>query len=219
MGVQGKSTGGRGPTAVPAGKPRVSAKVYRRRRQMVGVLVLLGIAGLIAGGIFISSLISAGLAPGSGAAPASTGSSVKPKPVVKPGTPPSAVCDEAGIKVSAAVDKPSYGPEDFPMLTLRVTNSGKSPCDINVGTSQMEFQVTSGEDVIFDSLHCQLEATDLVKNLAPGASETANFAWKVKRSAPGCAKVAVEPGRSGATYSFVAKLGKWSSEPVTFTLQ
>lgn len=185
---------------------------------MVGVLVLLVIAGLIAGGIFISSLITGGPAPSSGAEPVSS-SSAKPKPAGKPGTPPAAVCDEAGIKVSAAVDKPSYGPEEFPMLTLRVTNSGKSPCDINVGTSQMEFQVTSGEDVIFNSLHCQLEATDLVKNLAPGASETANFAWKVKRSAPGCAKVAVEPGRSGATYSFVAKLGKWSSEPVTFTLQ
>lgn len=204
---------------MPAGKPRVSAKVYRRRRQLVGVLVLLVIAGLTAGGIFIASLLNGGPAPVSGAEPTSTSSSAKPKPAVKPGTPPAAVCDEAGIKVSAAVDKPSYGPADFPVLTLRVTNSGKSPCDINVGTSQMEFQVTSGDNVIFNSMHCQLDATDLVKNLAPGASETANFAWKVKRSAPGCAKVAVEPGRSGATYSFVAKLGKWSSEPVTFTLQ
>ncbi|MHA7269433.1 hypothetical protein [Arthrobacter sp. HLT1-20] len=216
--MQGKSTGGRGPATVPASKPAVSARVYRRRRQVALTLVLLVVVGLIAGGIFISGLLGAGPAPSSNAAPASS-SSAKAKPAVKPGTPPAAVCDEAGIKVTAAVDKPTYGPDDFPVLTLRVTNSGKSPCDINVGTSQMEFQVTSGEDVIFNSMHCQLEATDLVKNLASGASETANFVWKVKRSAPGCAKVAVDPGRSGGTYSFVAKLGKWSSEPVTFTLQ
>ncbi|POH59311.1 hypothetical protein [Arthrobacter glacialis] len=218
MGEQGNSTGGRGPAPVPASRQPVSDKVYRRRRQVAGVLVLLIIAGLIAGGIFISGLLSSGSAPTSNAEPAST-SSAKAKPAVKPGTPPAAVCDEAGIKVTATVDKPAYGPEEFPVLTLRVTNSGKSPCDINVGTSQMEFQITSGEDVIFNSMHCQLDATDLVKNLAPGASETANFVWKVKRSAPGCAKVAVEPGRSGGTYAFVAKLGKWSSEPVTFTLQ
>ncbi|MHA7305745.1 hypothetical protein ACX80E_10955 [Arthrobacter sp. TMN-49] len=218
MVVQGKSTGGRGPAAVPAAKPRVSAKVFRRRRQVAGVLVLLIIAGLITGGIFVSRLMSGGPAPTAGAGPTSS-SSAKPKAAVDPGTPPAAVCDEGGIKVTAAVDKKSYGSEESPVLTLRVTNSGKSSCDINVGTSQMEFQISSGEDVVFNSMHCQLKATDLVKNLAPAASESANFVWKVKRSAPGCAKAAAEPGRAGGTYSFVAKLGKWSSDAVTFTLQ
>lgn len=206
---------GRGRTsATPA--PKVSAKVYRRRRLVAAILVLLVI---VAGGFFVAGLLGGGSADDVGTNPAANGTPAKPKAAAKAGTPPSAVCDEAGIKVTAAVDKPAYGPHEQPVLTLRVTNSGKAPCDINVGTSQMQYQITSGEDIIFNSKNCQVDPGDLVKNLAPGASETANLVWKVKRNAPGCEKVVSEPGRGGATYGFVATLGKWSSDKVTFTLQ
>ncbi|MGO2541568.1 hypothetical protein ACT3TS_07085 [Specibacter sp. AOP5-B1-6] len=203
---------------MPAPKPRVSAKVYRRRRLVAVILVLLVIGGLVAGGFFLAGLVG-GTNNDAGTGPGANGSTAKAKPAAKPGTPPSAVCDEAGIKVAAAVDKPAYGPEESPVLTLRVTNSGKAPCDINVGTSQMEYKITSGDDIIFNSKNCQLDPTDLVKNLAPGASESANFVWKVNRNAPECAAVESQPGRGGATYAFVATLGKWSSEKVTFTLE
>lgn len=184
----------------------------------MAVLALLIIGGLVAGGFFIAGLFGADSAAKGGTEQGS-GNKAKPKPGTKPGTKPSAVCDEAGIKVAAAVDKPSYGPEEHPVLTLRVTNTGPAPCDINVGTSQMEYVITSGDDIIFNSRNCQEDATDLVKNLAPGASETANMAWALNRTAPDCAPVASQPGRGGATYVLVATLGKWSSDKVTFTLQ
>lgn len=203
---------------MPAPRPRVSAKVYRRRRLVAVILVLLVIGGLVAGGFFVAGLFGGGANNDAGTAPGANGSTGKAKPA-KAGTPPSAVCDEAGIKVAAAVDKPAYGPEESPVLTLRVTNAGKAPCDINVGTSQMVYQITSGDDIIFNSKNCQLDPTDLVKNLAPGASESAKLVWKVNRNAPECAPVESQPGRGGATYAFVATLGKWSSEKVTFTLQ
>lgn len=193
-------------------------KVYRRRRLVALILALLVIGGLVAGGFFIVGLFGNGPDSGQGGEAAGNSSTAKPKPGGKPGTPPSAVCDEAGIKVAAATDKKAYGPEESPVLTLRVTNTGKAPCDINVGTSQMEYKITSGDDVIFNSKDCQLDSTDLVKNLKPGASETANFVWKVKRSAPECSQVAAAPGRGGATYALVATMGKWSSDKTLFTL-
>lgn len=185
---------------------------------MAAILALLVLAALVAGGIFFAGLL--GVGPG-GADKGTGGSEAaeEVQPAVKPGTPPSVVCDESGIKVTAAVDKPSYGPTEQPVLSLKVTNAGKGPCDINVGTSQMQYEITSGNDVIFNSKNCQLDPEDLVRNLAPGASETANLVWKVNRNAPGCEKVATAPGRGGATYALVATLGKWSSEKVTFTLQ
>lgn len=198
--------------------PRVSPKVLRRRRIVAVVIALLVIGGLIAAGISIANLLGAAAKNDAGTDPGAS-STVVPKDGAKPGTAPSAVCDEAGIKVTAAVNKDSFAAEETPILTLRVTNSGKAPCDINVGTSQMEYEITSGEDIIYNSKNCQLDPTDLVKNLAPGASESANMVWKVKRNAPDCAAVVSAPGRGGATYTLVATLGKWSSEKVTFTLQ
>jgi hypothetical protein len=68
------------------------------------------------------------------------------------------------------------------MLTLKVTNGGTMPCEVNIGTSQMEFVVTSGADRIFSSKDCQAKSEDLVKTIAPGASETANFPWSRNRT-------------------------------------
>ena len=185
----------------------------------MAVLALLVVGGLVAGGFFLAGLFGAGPAATDSAGQGGGANQKKPDPGPNPGTKPSAVCDEAGIKVAAAVDKPSYGPDEHPVLTLRVTNSGQAPCDINVGTSQMEYVITSGDDVIFNSRNCQLDPNDLVKNLAPGASESANLVWQVNRNAPGCAPVFSKPGRGGATYALVTTLGKWSSGKATFTLQ
>lgn len=177
------------------------------------------IAVVVAGGFFVVGLFTSNTGNDAGPHPGADGATATAKPAAKAGTPPSAVCDESGIKVVAGVDKPSYGADEEPILSLRVTNSGKASCDINVGTSQMEYVISSGNDTIFNSKNCQVEPSDLVKNLAPGASETAKFVWKVNRSAPGCEKVDAKPGRGGATYALVATLGKWSSDKVTFTLQ
>lgn len=193
--------------------------MFRRRRIVVAVLALLIIGGLVAGGFFIAGLFGADPAAKGGTEQGSSGNQAKPKPGANSGTKPSAVCDEAGIKVAAAVDKPNYGPDEHPILTLRVTNTGPAPCDINVGTSQMEYVITSGDDIIFNSRNCQLDPNDLVKNLAPGASESANLVWQVNRNSPDCAPVVSKPGRGGATYVLVATLGKWSSDRVAFTLQ
>ncbi len=186
-------------------------------------------AGLVAGGMalanFLGSLgtsdaVTPSAAPSAsasaGAAPAAAASAPAPQ-AANPAVTPSGVCDEAGIKVTGSVDRKSYAAGVDPTLTLRVTNTGKVTCGINVGTSQMEFKVTSGEDVIFNSRDCQAESTNLVKNLKAGAAEAANFTWKRNRSVPGCAKVGATPG--AGTYVFVATLGKWSSGKVVFELQ
>ncbi len=182
-------------------------------------LLLVGV--LIATGFALFSLLSpSGGSTADPAAPPSTVSTPEAEnPAIKPGTPASAVCNEAGIKVSGTSDKTVYAPGEDPILTLRVTNTGEAPCDINVGTSQMEFKITSGDDAIFNSKDCAVDPSNLVKNLKPGASETANFTWKRNRSAEGCPSVAAIPGGGGATYVFVATLGKWSSDKVIFQFQ
>jgi hypothetical protein len=122
------------------------------------------------------------------------------------------------VTVSASTDKPAYGPGENPMLSLKVTNGGTFPCEVNIGTSQMEFLVTSGSDRIFSSKDCQASSEDLVKVIAPGASETANFPWNRNRSAEGCKAVTAAPGGGGAYYIFTAKLGSRASPKAVFQL-
>lgn len=134
-----------------------------------------------------------------------------------PTASPTPTCDPAKFTVAASTDKSVYAPTQDPVLTLKVTNQNSVPCTINVGTSQMEFLIVSGADRIFDSKDCQDGAADLLKTLAPGATETANFPWPRTRSTEGCRAISVKP--LPGTYVLTTSLGPLDSPKTVFTLQ
>ena len=200
--------------------------MYRRRRLFLAVALLIVIA-LIAGSFALAGAFSgkseqASSTDGAGA-PASADPSIQASPSApaqEPTPTPSATpsCNQNLVTVSASTDKAAYGPGENPLLTLKVTNGGTMPCEVNIGTSQMEFLVTSGADRIFSSRDCQAKSEDLVKIIAPGASETANFPWPRNRSVEGCQPVEAKPGGGGAYYIFTAKLGSKASPKAVFQL-
>ncbi len=155
-------------------------------------------------------------APADPAPGAPSASATEPAATPTPSATPT--CNQNLVTVSASTDKAAYGPEENPMLTLKVTNGGTMPCEVNIGTSQMEFLVTSGADRIFSSRDCQAKSEDLLKVIAPGASETANFPWSRNRSVEGCQPVEAKPGGGGAYYIFTAKLGSKASPKAVFQL-
>lgn len=141
----------------------------------------------------------------------------EPTPTAPPTAQPTPTCDPSKIAVVAATDKPVYSPTENPVLTLKVTNRNPIPCPVNVGTTQMEYLIVSGADRIFDSKDCQDGAEDLVKTLAPGATETANLPWARVRSTEGCKPIAVKP--LPGTYVLTTSLGPLQSPKAVFTLQ
>ena len=230
MGRQGNSSA-RG-TSGSSSVRKPSAAVFRRRRLFAGGALLLVIALVVSGfalaGAFKggsrqasstqpSSTDPASANPAASATPSASASATAPA-TPSPTASATATCNQNLVTVTASTDKPAYGPGENPMLTLKVTNGGKVPCEVNIGTSQMEFLVTSGSDRIFSSKDCQASSEDLVKVIAPGASETANFPWSRNRSAEGCKAVAAAPGGGGAYYIFTAKLGSRASPKAVFQL-
>lgn len=190
------------------------------------------LGGLVWGGVALAGALGAGKDAGAAepfvtapspsltgtpeaSSPESTESQDKGKPSGEP-SPSDSACPAAAVKVAASTDAPAYPAGSNPLLTLSVTNAGTEPCSINVGTTQMEFVVTSGSDRIFSSADCQDGGADLVKEFAPGATEKANFTWERLRSAPGCAAAASNP--TPGWYVFTARLGGITSEKAVFQL-
>ena len=188
----------------------------------MGAALLLVIAVAIGGFAAVSSVLNAGQSSsGEGTAPSGreTGPAAGPEATPSPvATPEGNGCEQNLVTVTAATDKPAYADGENPMLTLKVTNGNRVPCEINIGTSQMEFLVTSGSDRIFSSTDCQMDATDLVKTIPPGQSETANFPWQRNRTLQGCAPIDAKPGAGGAYYVFTARLGNKTSPKAVFQL-
>ena len=222
QGTSGKN--GSKPKGTPgrqAGRPPLKA-VYRRRRLFVGLVLLLvasvalGAFAAVSGAMRSSEQSSSTERKGSDAQGANPDAT--PSASGTPSTPASPTCDQGLVTVSASTDKAAYAAGETPLLSLKVTNGGKVACEVNLGTSQMEYTVTSGSDRIFSSVDCQAESSDLVKTIAPGQSETANFPWQRNRSVPGCGAVSAKPGAGGAYYMFVARLGTKSSTKAVFQL-
>ncbi|WP_309304084.1 hypothetical protein [Arthrobacter sp. CJ23] len=192
--------------------------------MVFGALVL--VIALFVGGILaIGSALAGNPGKDAGAAANDTRSTQAPDggatPLASAGqaTPtPSAVCDLSLVTVAAATDKPGYGADELPVLSMKVTNGGTAPCQVNMGTSQMEFLVMSGADRIFSSKDCQAASEDLVKTIEPGASETGNFKWQRNRTLEGCGVINAKPGAGGAYYTFVARLGNKTSTKAVFQL-
>ena len=201
--------------------------MYRRRRLFAGVALLVVIAVAFGGFAAISGAMS-GQPSGDqqpGAAPASqptATASRSAKPSKDPSASPSAEsgegCEQNLVIVTASTDKQVYAAGEKPVLSLKVTNNNKVPCEVNIGTSQMEYMITSGSDRIFSSKDCQAETTDLTKKIAPGKSETANFPWQRNRTVQGCEPVEAKPGAGGAYYVFTARLANKTSTKAVFQL-
>jgi hypothetical protein len=203
-----------------------SPAVYRRRRLFAGVALLLVLA-LMAGGVATLTTLLGGAQQASSAQESgqdpSTEDTATPQPATPSATPtatPSAspTCDQKLVTVKAATNKTAYAADEKPVLSLTVSNGGKLPCKVNIGTSQMDFLVTSGSDRVFSSADCQAASTDLVKTIAPGKSETANFPWPRNRSVQGCEKVPEDAVAGPGYYVFIAKLGAKVSPPTVFQL-
>jgi hypothetical protein len=217
----------RGPARKPARKP--GSPVFRRRRLVVGAALLVVIVVVVGGFIAVASIINGGGGPAPDpAATSAEGQTPGPHQSATPSDASSATpsattsegngCQQNLIAVSAGTDKPSYGAGEKPLLTLKVTNNNKVPCEVNMGTSQMEFLITSGSDRIFSSQDCQSDNTDLMKTIAPGKSETANFPWQRNRTVQGCDPVEAKPGAGGAYYVFTARLANKTSPKAVFQL-
>lgn len=210
-----------GKSTAPAKKRRPSPAVYRRRRQVVFGGLLLVIA------LIVVAVVSIGGAMGGQSEPQAV-STAEPSQVPSQGSVPSGtaspsasptpVCDFNLMTVAAKTDKPAYGPEEKPLLTMTITNGGTAPCEVNVGTSQMEYLVMSGADRIFSSKDCQAGSEDLIKTIQPGKSETANFPWQRNRTLEGCGAINAKPGGGGAYYTFEARLGNKASPKAVFQL-
>lgn len=221
--VRQGNPGTNGPRRNPR-KP--SSRVFRRRRLFAAVALLLVIGIGIGGFVAVSNAINAQLSPGGGAAADADQPGASPDAASAPAAsagasaaPAEGGCEQNLVTVRAATDKAAYPAGENPMLSLKVTNGNKVPCQVNMGTSQMEFLIISGSDRIFSSQDCQADSTDLVKTIGPGQTEAANFPWQRNRTVEGCAPVDASPGANGAYYVFTARLANKTSSKAVFQLK
>ncbi len=203
--------------------PRQSAAVYRRRRlvTLIALIVFLAIIG-----ISVWLLVTrpwAGAAteptpkPSAGTAETATpdptesstpSASPEPTPDATPGI---VACTARDIVVEAVTDSEAYPAGVLPQLSISLTNNGPADCTIDVGSTTQVFTVSSGNDVWWRSTDCQENPSSMIATLAAGTTVVSKVpvTWdRTRSSVETCAQEnrPRAPG-GGASYHVAVEIG------------
>ena len=200
------------------------AKVFRRRRIIVLVVLALLIWGIWAG---VSAAVSAisgalGLAPTPGASGVSANGN---NAAATPGVPTACKSGTVGVQAfigDGKVPKNVFGAKANPFIWFNLTNNSGVACTVNAGTNQQAYKITSGNELIWTSRDCvPFNGTDAEILLQPGETKTsaASYWEKVHSSTNGCgAKTESPVVTGGASYHLVITVDGNTSNDVQFIL-
>ncbi|WP_223622488.1 hypothetical protein [Microbacterium sp. EST19A] len=206
--------------------PRHSAAVYRRRRVVLLIGLILAVAVI---GVSVWLLVTrpwanadAGPAPTSSATASSTPSSTpaagteSPEPTPSgEATPAIVACAAKDIEVAAVSDADTYAAGVTPQLSISLTNKGATDCTIDVGSTTQVFTISSGADVWWRSTDCQENPSSMIATLAAGTTVTSKdpVIWdRTRSSVETCAAENRQraPG-GGASYHVEVSIGGFTS--------
>ncbi|MBS0023998.1 hypothetical protein [Microbacterium paraoxydans] len=208
--------------------PRRSAAVYRRRRLVVllGLILVLAVIGVSVWLLVArpwAAATDATPAPTStatsGATPPATGSA-SPEPTPSASETPGVVaCQAKDIEVTAVTDADTYPAGVNPQLSISLTNKGTTDCTIDVGSSTQVFMVSSGADVWWRSTDCQENPSSMIATLTAGSTVVSKepVVWdRTRSSVETCAQENRQraPG-GGASYHVAVSIGGFPSAGTT----
>lgn len=123
-------------------------------------------------------------------------------------------CSSGQLVVEPLTDQADYAPGVFPELSMSIENTGDRPCSADLGTAAMEFTLTSGDDEVWRSTDCQVEAEHLMVELEPGKPlETEPLVWDRTRSSPETCEITRDPvSFDGSSYHLRVSAGGVQSD-------
>lgn len=181
------------------------AKVYLRRR----LIVLAALVAVIA----VAALLI--IRPGSSGGAQNAGKVDLPSDLAAqtaaspdPDKGDVSACQAGQLKVTPGTDQTDYAEGELPRLFLSVVNSGTDPCTADLGTASMEFAVSSGNDEVWRSMDCQVEAESFAVILDPDRPiQTEPISWDRTRSSAESCDITRDPvGAGGASYHLRASI-------------
>ncbi|MGM1028838.1 MAG: hypothetical protein ACQEWM_03065 [Actinomycetota bacterium] len=217
----------------PASTAKRRAAV-RRRRTLLGVLALLAVVAVVL------LVWRPWEAPGAEPPAASPSDTVEPTPEASetpsptpsgPFTPvggsaepeePTEPCAQEDIAILPAADQPSYSADERVQLSFTIENTGESTCSLNAGTSVQEYEVRTGDQVVYRWSDCAADVQDNVVQLEPDAPQsTVPVEWdRTASSIETCTAERPQVAADGATYELAVRVGDYvSGQPATFVLE
>ncbi len=149
-------------------------------------------------------------------ASASPSASATPTPTLT-ATPELRDCPNSRLVVTVTTDAPTYKVGDRVTLSMRIGQTGDTPCKRDIGALANEIYVTDTNNlVVWSSDACQADAKMQVVTLKPGAVYGNTQVWNGANTGRDCSSLS--PDATAGTYRAFARNDTVVSKPYTFTI-
>lgn len=112
----------------------------------------------------------------------------------------SPACEVDAVEIQAMTDKTSYASDEPVMMRFLIVNTGDTPCQMNVGTTEQDYVISAGGETVFQSSHCMSNRVDQLVTLEPDEPrETTAIEWNRRYSDEGSCEDQLDRVPAGGT--------------------
>lgn len=196
----------------------------RRRRTLLGLVLVIAVA---AAALLVWRPWEPGEAPPPTTAPSESASaapveSATPTPTpTTPFTPiggsPSAApgepCAPEAVRITPTTDHSTYAAGEPVLLSFTIENTGESACSLNAGTAVQEYEIRTGDEVVYRYTDCAADVQDNMVQLEPATPQsTVPIEWdRTPSSIETCTAERPQVTAGGAAYNLSVRVGDYAS--------
>ncbi|SDS22016.1 hypothetical protein SAMN04489719_1819 [Agrococcus carbonis] len=131
-----------------------------------------------------------------------------------PSAAASAPCEPEQIRLTPQTDRSIYSGDDPVRLSFTIENTGEAACALNAGTSVQEYEIRTGDEVVYRWTDCATDVSDNVVALQPGAPQsTVPIEWdRTRSSSDACSGEGQPVTAGGAAYWLSVSVGEYTSQ-------
>lgn len=196
----------------------------RRRRTLLGLVLVIAIA---AAALLVWRPWEPGEAPPPATAPSESASAAPAEsatPTPTPTTPftpiggsPSAApgepCAPEAVRITPTTDHSTYAAGEPVLLSFTIENTGESACSLNAGTAVQEYEIRTGDQVVYRYTDCAADVQDNMVQLEPATPQsTVPIEWdRTASSVETCTAERPQVTAGGAAYNLSVRVGDYAS--------
>lgn len=131
-------------------------------------------------------------------------------------------CAAEAVRITPQTDRTTYRAGEPVQLSFTIENTGEAACSLNAGTSVQEYEIRTGDELVYRWSDCATDAQDDIVALEPGTPQsTVPIEWdRTVSSNDTCTAEREQVSAGGAAYNLSVRVGDYpGSENRQFILE
>ncbi|GEK81152.1 hypothetical protein [Agrococcus baldri] len=123
-------------------------------------------------------------------------------------------CSAEQVRLTPQTDRSTYAADEPVQLSFTIENTGDAACSLDAGTAVQEYEIRTGDEVVYRWSDCAADVQENVVAIEPGQPQTTvPIEWdRTRSSADTCTAEREQVTAGGAAYNLSVRVGDFSSQ-------